>query len=106
MNDVVSPLNAGKPAPMSCLVIGKIEATHRHENKTYTRVICPAADEYSKPQLVNLRSARSLGRPGDFVDVLCTVGGYARRPYETRDKETGEVSRVTPVEHTLDVVQS
>lgn len=108
MNASVSPLPVSTPVakfPMQVAVVGRVESSHRHENKTYTRVICPAVDAYSKPQLVNLRSGRSIGRAGDEVSVLCTVGGYARRPFETKDKETGEIVRVVPVEHTLDVVE-
>jgi len=90
---------------MQVLVTGRIEDTHRYDGKTYTRVICPALDAYSKPALVNLRSGKSIGRRGDIVDVVCLLGGYARRPYQTQNKETGELEKVTPVEHSLDVIE-
>lgn len=92
-------------APMQTMVKGRIEARRRHGTTTYTRVITPAPDPYSRPQTIEVRSKASLGSAGDDVSVICQVGGYARKPFRSTDKDTGETTMVTPVDHTLDAVE-
>ena len=87
------------------MVRGRIEETRRHANVSYTRVLCPAADEYSRPQTLEIRSKARLGQKGDTVTQLCVVGGYTRKAFRATDKETGETTMVTPVEHTVDAVE-
>ena len=84
---------------------GRIEDTRRHENTQYTRVLCPAADEYSNPQTMEIRSKARLGQKGETITQLCLVGGYKRKPFMATDKDTGEQTRVVPVEHTVDAVE-
>ena len=87
------------------MVRGRIEETRRHANVSYTRVLCPAADEYSRPQTLEIRSKARLGQKGDTVTQLCVVGGYTRKAFRATDKETGETTMVTPVDHTVDAVE-
>ena len=87
------------------MVRGRIEETRRHANVSYTRVLCPAADEYSRPQTLEIRSKARLGQKGDTVTQLCVVGGYTRKAFRATDKETGETAMVTPVDHTVDAVE-
>lgn len=105
MNAQVQPLPSRAARPLEVVVTGRVESVHRYEDKTYTKVLCPAVDAYSKPSLLNLRSARSVGRKGEEITVTCLVGGFARRAYEAKNRETGEIERVVPVEHTLDVIE-
>lgn len=96
---------AAKLVPLQVLVRGKVEASRRFDGKRYTRIITPAADAYSRPQVVEVRSVGKLGDLGDETEVTCRLGGYTRKPYRTTDKDTGETAMVTPVDLTLDAVE-
>jgi hypothetical protein len=105
MSAVLSTAPSAKVQPLQVLVKGKVEASRRFDGKRYTRIITPAADAYSRPQVVEVRSVSKLGDVGDETEVSCRLGGYTRKPYRTTDKETGETSMVTPVDLTLDAVE-
>lgn len=98
--------NRSAAVAMRVFVRGRIEASRTWDGKRYTHVMTPAADEYSRPQLVEIRSKQRMGDKGDQVQVICTLGGFSRKPYKSVDKTTGEVTVVTPVDHTLDLVES
>lgn len=86
-------------------IIGKVVRTRRYQDFTYTTLICPAADEYSKPQVVELRSSRKFAEKDDVASVVAQLGGFEGRSYESKDKETGEISKVIPVTLYLDFVE-
>jgi len=90
---------------MEVLIKGRIDAVRRHENTRYTRILTPAPDAYSRPQVVEVRSKGALGQRGDEITVTAHLGGYTRKPFRLTDKETGEVTSVTPVDMTLDAVE-
>lgn len=96
---------SAKALPLQVFVKGKVEASRRFDGKRYTRIITPAADAYSRPQVVEVRSVSKLGDLGDETEVTCRLGGYTRKPYRTTDKDTGETMMVTPVDLTLDAVE-
>lgn len=102
---VASPTQGTKIQPMQVLVKGRIDASRRHEQTRYTRIVTPAPDPYSRPQTVEVRSKAQLGQKGEEVSVLAQLGGYTRKPFRSTDKETGEVTSVTPVDLTLDAVE-
>lgn len=85
---------------------GKVVRTRRYQEHTYTTIICPAADEYSKPQVVEVRSTRKFAEKDDKTNIVALLGGFEGRVYESRDKDTGEVTRVTPVTLYLDFVEA
>ncbi len=87
---------------MTVRVIGKVDTMRRHEGSYYTQVLTPAADEYSRPQVLEIRSKQKLGDKEDKIDIQCTLGGYRRKPYKFTDKDTGEIRNVVPVDHSLD----
>lgn len=91
--------------PMRVLVAGRIENSRSHDGKRYTHVMTPAADAYSRPQLLEIRSKARLGEKGEEITVSCVLGGYQRKAYQAKDKNSGEIQTVTPVEHTLDLVE-
>lgn len=91
--------------PMEVLVKGKIDARRRHESTWYTRMLTPAPDAYSRPQVIEVRSKQKLGEIGDETTVVCKLGGYSRKPFRSTDKDTGEVTMVTPVDLTLDAIE-
>jgi len=106
MNMPASPATTPKTVPMQVTVKGRIEAVRRWEQTRYTRIVTPAPDPYSRPQVVEVRSKEQLGQKGDEITVVAQLGGFARKPYKSVDKESGEVSMITPVDLTLDVVDS
>ncbi|QUP53867.1 single-stranded DNA-binding protein [Ralstonia syzygii] len=91
--------------PMQVFVRGRIEQIRSHDGTRYTRIMTPAPDAYSRPQIVEVRGRQKLGERGDEVTVLCSLGGYQRKPYQFKNRDTGEVVTVTPVDMTLDVVE-
>jgi hypothetical protein len=91
--------------PMHVLVKGRIESSKTHDGKRNTKIMTPAADEYSRPQLIEVRSKQRVGETGDLVTLNCLLGGYQRKAYQVKDKETGEVKTVVPVDHTLDLIE-
>ena len=106
MNAVATPAaTTAKMIPMQVLVRGRIDAARRHDKTTYTRIITPAPDPYSRPQTVEVRSKQRFGQPGDEVAQLATLGGYARKPFRSTDKETGETTMVIFVEMTVDAIE-
>ncbi len=94
-----------KLKPMQALMRGRVEESRRHGAVTYTRVITPAADAYSRPQLLEIRSKNRLGQKGEEITCVVQLGGFTRKAFRATDKETGETSMVTPVDHTVDAVE-
>lgn len=106
MNAVATPAaTTAKMIPMQTRVVGRIDTVQRRDKITYTRVITPAPDPYSRPQTVEFRSKQRLGSPGEEIDQLGILGGYARKPFRTIDKESGEATIVTAIVMTLDAVE-
>lgn len=90
---------------MEVSIKGRIDASRRYESRYYTRVITPAEDSYSRPQVVEIRSEAKLGQRGDEISVSCRLGGFTRKPYAVFDKVTGERTMVTPCDLTLDLAE-
>jgi hypothetical protein len=97
--------NARSPIPMQVTVKGRVDASRRHENTRYTRILTPAPDAYSRPQTVEIRSKQKLGDLGEEITVLAQLGGYTRKAFRSTDKDTGETTMVTPVDLTLDAIE-
>lgn len=96
---------ARAPSYMQVMIKGKIAGRNRHDKTMFTRIVTPAQDPYSRPQVVEVRSKGALGQVGDEVVVQAQLGGYTRKPFRFTDKDTGETSMVTRVELTLDAVE-
>lgn len=110
MNAVVENLtpatkNGRAVIAMQVTVKGRVDASRRHEQTRYTRILTPAPDAYSRPQTVEVRSKQKLGDIGEEITVLAQLGGYTRKAFRSVDKDTGETSMVTPVDLTLDAVE-
>jgi hypothetical protein len=63
----------------------------------------PAADEFSSPATVLVKSKDRHGQEGDTFDALVQVGGYARS-YQHQDEETGRKVTRRTADNTLTVV--
>lgn len=96
----------GKMKVMQVMIRGRIDASRTHEKTRYTRIVTPAPDPYSRPQTVEIRSKSQLGAKGEEVTVLAQLGGFTRKPFRSTDKESGEVTLVTPVDLTLDAIEA
>lgn len=90
---------------MRVQVKGRIESSRFYDGTRYTKIMTPAADQYSRPQIVEVRSKSTIGAKSDEVSVICVLGGFERKAYEAKDKGTGEVVKIVPVDHTLDLVE-
>lgn len=104
-NVVSVPGKVSMPVPGRAYFVGRVESSKFHDGVHYTQVLTPAADAYSRPQLLEVRGKKRLGQKGEEVNFFATVGGYRRKSYQVKDKQTGELVTVEPVEHTLDVVE-
>lgn len=96
---------AAKLGLMETVIRGRVEGSRRYDNAYFTRVLTPAVDAYSRPQLLELRSPRQVGSKGEEVTVRARLGGFARKAFRATDKDTGEVTTIQPVAMTLDVVE-
>ncbi|MEG7332931.1 DNA-binding protein G5P [Citrobacter freundii] len=86
-------------------VTGKIKRFNNSGGFYYTTIVSPAADAYSFPPVIRIKSKKSLGRIGDEItDVHCRVTGYERSfPYT--DKQTGEQSKGYNVDMLLELLE-
>lgn len=88
--------------PMEVVIAGKIVSQRRHENKQYTVIRCPAADEYSNPSTVEVRSQARLGDVEQFVELDVRVSGTLRSFNYVKD---GEQRKGTEGKVFLDVIE-
>lgn len=95
---------AAKPAPMCVRVVGKVLRVRRHEQHTYTTVITPAADEYSRPSVVEVRSKQRFAERDEQADFMGRLGGYEGRAYRVTDRDSGEQKQLVPVNMFLDLL--
>lgn len=100
----VKPLGS-KVVPLEVTVVGKCLRVRRHEQFTYTTIICPAKDEYSRPQVVEIRSKARFADREEPVTARAMLGGYEGKAYAVVDKETGERRQLVPVNLYLDLVE-
>ena len=103
MNTTVSA--PAQTPTMRVSIKGKIDASRRHGEHRYIRILTPAPDAYSRPQVIEVRSKGQIGTKGEEVSVTAVLGGYTRKPFKSVDKESGEITMVTPVDLTLDAVE-
>ena len=85
-------------------IMGKITRVRKHEKFFYTTLICPAKDEYSKPNIVEIRSFNRFGDVDEVSKITVDLGGYEGKSYRVVDKETGESKTLIPVNLFLDLV--
>lgn len=98
------PKIGGAAALNRVTIKGKVTSRRRHDGMVYTLLTCPAPDEYSKPQIIEVRSAQPLGDRDEVVTIQATVGGYPNN-FEMTDRDTGEKRRIQSARITLDAVE-
>ncbi|RJG00956.1 hypothetical protein [Noviherbaspirillum sedimenti] len=76
------------------LISGRIDAIRSYSTqggeRYETRVIQPAADQYSSPSAVAITSKKRIGGKGEDINVLVTVAGFKD---SWTDKSSGEVQQ-------------
>ena len=73
---------------------GKIDFVQPSNNgKTYSEVILPAPDAYSKPSTVKVESRQPLGNVGQEVDVICHINSFVSTFSTNQDKANGRGER-------------
>lgn len=83
-----------KPAANSnkAMIVGRIDSVRSYPTQNgdryETRVIQPAADEFSSPSSVAITSKKRIGGKGEDVKVVVDVAGF-KDSYT--DKKTGEL---------------
>jgi hypothetical protein len=93
MNDQVTqprPAPAVKPTipAMQVYIEGKILRHRRHELKFFTCIAAAAADIYSHPSTVEVRSDNQLGEVDQVVKVVCKLSSSVRQ-FQFTEKQTG-----------------
>lgn len=83
---------------------GKVDSVRHHGGNIYTRIISPADDPFSRPDVVEVRSKAPIGLVDKMVTVDCALHGYVRKPYKVTDPQTGEIRVVVPVDYSLEVL--
>jgi hypothetical protein len=84
---------------------GKITAYRYADQKYYTTLICKAADEYSQPPVLEIRSRGQLGAVDQIFKGTCKLGGYLGKPFNVVDKTTGAQRQARNCNMTLDLVE-
>uniref|UniRef100_A0A6H1Z747 Putative single-stranded DNA-binding protein n=1 Tax=viral metagenome TaxID=1070528 RepID=A0A6H1Z747_9ZZZZ len=100
----VAQMKNGKDAilHMQTSVMGKVLRVDRHQGFIYTSIICPAIDEFSKPEIVKIKSKQMIGITDEVLKspVVCIVGGYQKKAYKNNDGES-----IIPVDITLTALE-
>ena len=97
--------NTKELKPRQVWIVGRCMRVRRHESFFYTVVICPAADAYSKPQVVEFRSKARFAEKDEECQGVGEIGGYEGKSYQVVDRETGERKTLQPVNMYLDLVE-
>ncbi len=101
----VETAQKGRPLQLAESVISGRIALVRKTTSGFSHLITlPSADQYSMPSTVEVLSKSRLGSNDDEVRVRVRITGY-RRSYESRDKETGEITKVFTADNRLSAVE-
>lgn len=99
-----TPTAAAGVAKLSGRVFNVRRISGREGPVFITIIRLPAADAFSSPATVELRSKDRIGQAGDDVNVSVRIGGYGRS-YKATDPETGEQRVVQTADNSLTVVE-
>lgn len=103
---MAEPAVRGVDAPLLnvATVAGRIDGSRMSDGVTYTKMTLPAADEYSSPQRIEIRSKRSLGRQGETVQVGVRIGGWVRK-FDRKPDRDGVVDKGEDIRITLHAIE-
>lgn len=101
----VETAQKGRPLQLGEAVIaGRLNLVRKTASGFVHLITLPAADQYSMPSTVEVLAKTRLGSVEDEIRVRVRINGY-RRTYETRDKETGEITKVHTADNRLFAVE-
>lgn len=101
----VETAQKGRPLQLGEAVIaGRLNLVRKTASGFVHLIILPAPDQYAMPSTVEVLAKTRLGSVEDEVRVRVRINGY-RRTYETRDKETGEITKVHTADNRLFAVE-
>lgn len=111
MNQVATPQPTGeKPTNLlTALVAGRVAARRRYRNRTghtvhLTVLKLAAADEFSSPETIEVRSEQPLPEVGQVWRGKVRIGGYGRS-YQQEEPQTGEKVTIQTADNNLTVVE-
>lgn len=98
-----------KPAPQPisnvAFISGRVDSVRRTDDYYYTVITLPAPDEFSNPSVVEVRSAKSIGRKGEDVKLPVQCAGFRGKPFKYKDNETGEIIQRRPVNNAFIAIE-
>lgn len=78
------------PTPGLVRLVGRVQESRQAGQSGFrTLLVLPAADTFSHPSVVEVRSKARLGMAGNEVDVICNILGFKNKP--RKNPETGEI---------------
>ena len=99
------PVPFASQKPLQVLIKGKVLRCRRYDQHFYTAVITPAADQYSKPSIVEVRSKARFAEVDEETSCTALLGGFEGKSYRVTDRDTGEQRSLIPVNLFLDLVE-
>lgn len=90
---------------MQAIIAGKVTSTRAHQGKVYTTIAIPAKDEFSSPEVVEVRSKNRIGQDEEIVRIKCRVGGFLGKQFNVVDQVTGQQRTARQCKVTLDLVE-
>lgn len=88
------------------IIKGQITQIRADGDTIHHTIYLPIEGEYGRSETVQVRASRKLGELKQTVTVPTKIGGYSRKPYEGKDKDTGRAVMITPVTVTLDAIEA
>lgn len=90
---------------LSGLIAGRRRVNSQNGSLWLTVIKLPAANEFSHPATVEVRSHNPLGEINDKWSGVVSVTGFPRSYNTKPDQETGEIKSVKTAQVALDVVE-
>ena len=87
MGEPATNINTKTSLDLITTVSGKITGKSTYEGKTRYLVMCPAADEYDYPSIVEIGSDNSTRQIGDVIKNAKVKIGGKRHTFTTRQGE-------------------
>lgn len=105
ISPMVPKLQMGQ-AFLSGLVAGRRRITGQNGSIWLSVIKLPAADEFSHPATIEVRSSTPIGDVNEKWSGIVTVTGYPRSYNTKPDPETGEIKSVKTAQVALEVVEA
>ncbi len=105
MSEPAKVTSIAKAPLMQVRIFGRVEEVRRTDETTITRILVPAADAYSQPSVIEVRSSKRFASKGEEVECTAALRGFKGKVFEVKDKETGEIRKAQSVVHLVELVE-